>query len=227
MASFAFATRWSAGSSAAVADYNRKDHFHQQAKRDGFRSRAVYKLAEFQQRHRVLARGQKVVDLGCWPGGWLQEASRVVGPRGRVVGVDLAEIDPPFSEPNVVALVGDIEDPSICERIREELGGRCDVLLSDAAPKLTGIRERDRAAEERLLESIEILIPLIIQPDGDFLVKLLECPEAQQFQLRMRAWFGTVKTVKAKATRKGSSERYLLARGLSADVVAEPAPPIR
>jgi len=175
----------------------------------------------------VLARGQKVVDLGCWPGGWLQEASRVVGERGRVVGVDLAEIDPPLSEPNVVALVGDIEDPSICERIREKLGGRCDVLLSDAAPKLTGIRERDRAVEERLLEAIEGLIPVLIQPGGDFLVKLLECPEAQQFQQRMRAWFASVKTVKAKATRKGSSERYLLARGLSADLVTEPTSPVR
>jgi len=153
------------------------------------------------------------VDLGCWPGGWLQEASRVVGAAGRVVGVDLAAVDPPLPETNVVALVGDIEDTSICERIREELGGRCDVLLSDAAPKLTGIRERDRAIEERLLEAVEGLIPLLLRKDGDLLVKLLECPEAQQFQRRLRARFGRLKTIKASATRKGSSERYLLARG--------------
>jgi len=161
----------------------------------------------------VLRAGQRVVDLGCWPGGWLQEAARVVGRSGRVVGVDLAAIDPPLAEPNVVALVGDIEDPSICERIREELGGRCDVLLSDAAPKLTGIRERDRAAEERLLGAVEALIPLLLRADGDLLVKLLECPEAQQFQKRLGPRFAKLKTLKASATRKGSSERYLLARG--------------
>lgn len=160
----------------------------------------------------MLRPGQRVVDLGCWPGGWLQEAARVVGPRGRVVGVDLAAIDPPLAESQVVALVGDIEDPSIAARIREELGGPCDVLLSDAAPKLTGVRERDRAAEERLLEAIETLIPLLLQQDGDLLVKLLECPEAQHFQVRLRARFASLKTLKVSATRKGSSERYLLAR---------------
>jgi len=154
-----------------------------------------------------------VVDLGCWPGGWLQEAARVVGRKGRVVGVDLAEIDPPLDDANVVAFVGDIEDDAICERILEELGRRCDVLLSDAAPKLTGIRERDRAQEERLLDAIEALIPLLLRPDGDLLVKLLECPEAQQFQRRLGVCFDKAKTVKAKATRKGSTERYLLARG--------------
>jgi 23S rRNA (uridine2552-2'-O)-methyltransferase len=154
-----------------------------------------------------------VVDLGCWPGGWLQEASRVVGPRGRVVGVDLAAVEPPLENANVVALVGDIEDPAIADRIREVLDGPCEVLLSDAAPKLSGVRERDRALEERLLEAIERLIPLLLQPGGDLLVKLLECPEAQHFQQRMCGLFVSVKTVNAKATRKGSSERYLLARG--------------
>lgn len=156
-----------------------------------------------------------MVDLGCWPGGWLQEAARVVGPKGRVVGVDLAEIDPPIESANVFAFVGDIEDLGVCERIREALDGPCDVLLSDAAPKLTGVREVDRAAEERLLDAIEAMIPLLLRPDGDILVKLLECPEAQGFQQRLRVVFAKVKSVKAQATRKGSTERYLLARGYS------------
>ena len=200
-------------SSRPVARYDRKDHFHQKAKREGFRSRAVYKLAELQRGHRILAPGQRVVDLGCWPGGWLQEASRAVGAKGRVVGVDLAPIEPPLDNANVFSFVSDIEDPKVCEQIRTELGGRCDVLLSDAAPKLTGVREADRAAEERILEAVEAIIPLLLQQGGDLLVKLLECPEAQNFQRRMRACFTSAKTVKAAATRKGSSERYLLARG--------------
>jgi 23S rRNA (uridine2552-2'-O)-methyltransferase len=128
--------------------------------------------------------------------------------------VDRVAIDPPLALPQVTALVGDIEDLSICELIREKLGSdRCDVLLSDAAPKLTGVREADRAAEERILEAVEGLIPLLLRADGDLLVKLLECPEAQNFQNRMRASFRRVKTLKAEATRKGSSERYLLAQG--------------
>jgi len=167
-----------------------------------------------------------VVDLGCWPGGWLQEAARAVGPRGFVVGVDRAAIDPPLDLANVFAFVGDIEDPAVCEQIREKLGGRCDVLLSDAAPKLTGVRETDRANEERVLEAVEAMIPQLLRADGAMLVKLLECPEAQHFQTRMRAVFERVKTVKAEATRKGSSERYLLAqgyRGVGTDADA-PAP---
>ena len=200
-------------SSRPVARYDRKDHFHQRAKREGFRSRAVYKLAELQRAHRVLAPGQRVVDLGCWPGGWLQEASRAVGARGRVVGVDLAAIDPPLENANTFSFVGDIEDPNICEQLREYLGGPCDVLLSDAAPKLSGVREADRAAEERILDAVEAIIPLMLRADGNILVKLLECPEAQAFQRRMVACFANVKAVRAEATRKGSSERYLLCRG--------------
>jgi 23S rRNA (uridine2552-2'-O)-methyltransferase len=129
------------------------------------------------------------------------------------VGVDLAPIEPPLKNANVVSFVGDLEDCHLCEQIRVELGGPCDVLLSDAAPKLTGVREADRAAEERILEAVERMIPLILQADGDLLVKLLECPEAQNFQRRIRACFASAKTVRAEATRKGSSERYLLARG--------------
>ena len=200
-------------SSRPVARYRRKDHFHQRAKREGFRSRAVYKLAELQQGHRILAPGQRVVDLGCWPGGWLQETARAVGPRGRVVGVDLVALEPPLKNENVFSFIGDLEDPAICEHILNYLGSPCDVLLSDAAPKLTGVREVDRAAEERLLDAVENLIPLLLQPDGSLLVKLLECPEAQAFQRRIGQNFATAKTVRAGATRKGSTERYLLARG--------------
>ncbi len=200
-----------------MARYNRRDHFHQRAKKEGVRSRAFYKLSELDQAHKLLHRDQRVVDLGCWPGGWLQEAARAVGPGGRVVGVDLAEIDPPLEIANVVALTGDLEDDSIGERIREVLGGRCQVLLSDAAPKLTGVRERDRANEERLLEAIESLIPQLLEPGGDLLIKILDGPEAQQVDRRIRRLFAKAKTVKSSASRKGSTERYLLARDHRAD----------
>lgn len=204
---YAFARRFG---NPPVAHYHRKDSFHQRAKREGFRSRAVYKLAELQGEHRLLERGQRVVDLGCWPGGWLQEAARAVGPTGRVVGLDLAPIKPPINNENVFSIVGDIADLQIYHELRERLGGFCDVLLSDAAPKLTGIRETDRAQEERLLLAIEAALPLLLKPTGCMLIKLLECPEAQAFQRRMQARFERIKPVRVRATRKGSRERYLL-----------------
>jgi 23S rRNA (uridine2552-2'-O)-methyltransferase len=131
--------------------------------------------------------------------------------------VDLAAIDPPLDHANVVALEGDLESPDLCERILEALGGPADLLLSDAAPKLTGIREADRAREERILEAIEQLIPQLLRPGGDLLVKILEGPEAQVIDRRIRRRFDKAKTVKPKATRKGSTERYLFARHLLGD----------
>jgi len=161
----------------------------------------------------VLAKGERVVDLGCWPGGWLQEAATAVGPRGRVVGVDRAAIEPPLENENVVAFVGDLEDPEIATRILDALGGRADVVLSDAAPKLTGIRSTDRALEERLLEAVEGLVPELLRAGGSLILKLLEGPEAATIAKRLGARFESAKSVHPAATRKGSSERYLVARG--------------
>jgi 23S rRNA (uridine2552-2'-O)-methyltransferase len=197
-----------------MAQYKRKDHLHQRAKKEGLRSRAAYKLQEVQKAHKLLSKGQRVFDLGCWPGGWLEVAAGFVGSAGRVVGVDRAAVDPEIPLPQVTALIGDLEAPEIAERLREGLGAdRADVVLSDAAPKLTGIRETDRANEERLLEAIESLLPQILRVGGSLLIKILECPEAQVVDRRMRAGFERAKTLKLQSTRKGSSERYLIARG--------------
>ena len=139
-------------------------------------------------------------------------ASGAVGPKGRVVGVDLAELDPPLENENVIALIADLGSPDLYERVREVLGSRADVLLSDAAPKLTGARDADRANEERLLEAVEALIPELLRPGGDLLVKILDAPEAQLVERRMRTRFARAKTVRPAASRKGSTERYLMAR---------------
>ena len=199
-----------------MARYDRKDAYHQRAKREGYRSRAAYKLEEIQQRARLLKRGQRVVDLGCWPGGWLQVAGKIVGPQGRVVGVDLAELESPIEYENVFAMQGDFTDLPVLEGILEHLGAKANVVLSDAAPKLTGIRAADRAREEALLEGVEAALPTLLAPGGDLLVKLLECPEAHQFELRIKKAFERAKAHKTRATRKGSTERYLLARGYQA-----------
>ncbi|MAG32519.1 MAG: hypothetical protein CL908_16675 [Deltaproteobacteria bacterium] len=197
-----------------MARYQRKDHLHQRAKKEGLRSRAAYKLEEIQKQFRLLAKGQRVADLGCWPGGWLELAAGLVGPNGRVIGVDRAEVDPPIPAEQVTALVGDLEDADVAARMLEALGGeKADVVLSDAAPKLTGVRETDRANEERLLEAIEGLLPRLLAGGGSLVIKILEGPEAQVVDRRMRQAFDKAKTVKLKSTRKGSTERYLVAQG--------------
>ncbi len=154
-----------------------------------------------------------MVDLGCWPGGWLQVAGRAVGPGGRVVGVDLAPIEPGLEIANVIALVGDVSDPSISQRILAQLGGPADVVLSDAAPKLTGVRATDRAREEALLEALAARLPELLRGGGSAALKLLDCPEADRFRKRLAERFEHARVLRPQATRKGSSERYLALRG--------------
>ncbi len=193
--------------------YNRKDHFHQRAKREGYRSRAAFKLLEIQQSQRLLRPGQRVIDLGCWPGGWLQVAAAVVGPQGRVVGVDLAAIDPPLKNENVIAFCADLTQPSVSKELIDRLGGLAEVVLSDAAPKLTGIRATDQAREGALLEGVEALLGSLLCTGGTLLLKILEGPDAVLVDRRLRGEFETAKSIKPSASRRGSSERYLLGRG--------------
>lgn len=196
-----------------MAHYERKDSFHRRAKREGFRSRAAYKLAEIDERHRLLRRGARVVDLGSWPGGWLQVAAEAVGPQGRVVGVDLTALEP-LGEPQVVVIQADLAAPDLASRVLAALGGPADTLLCDAAPKLTGIRDTDRAREEELLLAVEALVPKLLRAGGDLLVKVLESPEARAVEQRLGRRFEKAKSLRPSASRQGSSERYLLARAL-------------
>jgi 23S rRNA (uridine2552-2'-O)-methyltransferase len=129
------------------------------------------------------------VELGCWPGGWLQVAAEAVGPRGRVVGIDRSEMEPLSDNANVVALIGDLLDEAVGEQIVDLLDGSAHVLLSDAAPKLTGVRDRDRALEEELLLGVNQLMARILQPGGSLLLKVLQGPEAQEVERQIRRRF--------------------------------------
>jgi 23S rRNA (uridine2552-2'-O)-methyltransferase len=140
-------------------------------------------------------------------------AAEEVGPTGRVAGVDRVAIEPPLKLENVRALEGDIADPSVWQALLNFLGRRADVLLCDAAPKLTGVRAADRAREEVLLGAVEAALVELLRPGGLALVKLLDCPEAQAFEERVRRGFSQSRRVRPKASRRGSSEAYLLARG--------------
>jgi 23S rRNA (uridine2552-2'-O)-methyltransferase len=189
--------------------YERKDAAYRRAKREGLRSRAAFKLEELDTRFHLFSRGKRVVDLGCWPGGWLEIAARAVGPEGRVVGVDLVHTDVSKLS-NVTVLEGDVSDPSVLGRVRETLNGDADVVLSDMAPKLSGVRVAD-LERHRVLAELAIGFALaVLRPNGILVVKLFSGCEREVFD-HLRRSFARVVRVRPESTRKGSSELYAVA----------------
>lgn len=191
----------------SVVAYERKDAYYRRAKSEGFRSRAAYKLLEIDRRLKILRRGDRVVDLGSWPGGWLQVAAAAVGPGGRVVGIDLVAVDP-LPEAWVTLFCADLADENVQARIGAALGGPADVVLSDMAPKLSGIRARDEARASELVHLALGFARRHLRPGGRFLVKLFDGPESNQLLAELRKSFGKVKGIRPEATRRGSAELY-------------------
>jgi 23S rRNA (uridine2552-2'-O)-methyltransferase len=207
--------------STQLSSYQRKDAAYHTAKRVGLRSRAGVKLEDLDARFRLLAHGSRVVDLGCWPGAWLQVASRRVGLSGVVVGVDLAAIEP-LHLANVTTIVGDAGDPEVQAGVIAAAHGPIDVVLSDLSPKLTGVRVTDEAREEALVEVAIDFANRVLAPRGRLLVKLFSGVEPAMTK-RLRASFTTVTTWRPPSTRKGSSEIYAMATGRRGEANPPPA----
>lgn len=188
--------------------YRRRDPFYLRAKKEGYRSRAAYKLLDLVRRAPRVRRGARVLELGCWPGGWLQVLCREVGAEGRVVGVDIEEIEP---LPGVVFVHGDFSEPRVVERIAAALGGAADAVLSDAAPKLTGVREVDRAAQEELCLAALAVAERVLRPDGALILKGFPGPEADRFRARLRERFAAVAETRPQGKRASSKEFYWIA----------------
>jgi 23S rRNA (uridine2552-2'-O)-methyltransferase len=189
----------------------RKDTYYDRAKAEGYRSRAAYKLLEIQRRYHVVHDGDHVVDLGCAPGAWLQVAADLVGPRGRVVGVDTAKVAP--GSPTVLCLQADVLNPATCERVIAALGRRPTVVLSDMAPKLTGIRPRDEARCAELVTAAVEFALATLAPEGRLVVKVLTGIDTARLVATVRQRFLACKLTRPEATRKGSTECYLVATG--------------
>ena len=195
--------------------YNPQDSYFKKAKQEGYRSRAAYKLLELQQRYRIIKPGNKVIDLGAAPGGWLQVAAKIVGQNGRVIGVDLQSMQN-FAEGQVILLSGDIASKEIQQQITQLLGGPVNCVLSDLAPKLSGIRDADMA---RCLDLNRIALAVAIEllrPGGTLLVKSFISDDLQTFTAELKQHFSTVQRTKPDATRQGSSEFYFYAKGFTA-----------
>ena len=195
--------------------YNPRDRYYQKAKQEGYRSRAAYKLLELQQRYRLLRTGDKVVDLGAAPGGWLQVAARIVGLKGKVIGVDLQQMQP-FPERNVALLHGDASASEIQAKMKELLGGPADAVISDMAPKLSGIRDADMARAMELNGLALSVAVQLLRPGGSLLIKSFMSNDLHQFTAELKQQFSEVQRTKPEATRQGSSEFYFLAKGFLA-----------
>ena len=194
--------------------YERKDAHFRRAKAQGLRARSAFKLAELDDRYRLLRRGHRVVDLGAWPGGWVQVAAERIGPTGRIVAVDLVRLDPlPFA--HVVLVTGDVRDPAVVLSLQDAMGGLADVVLSDLAPKLTGVRSTDEARCAEIVETILGALPRLLRPGGATLVKLFMGPQYQEVLAQFRSAFLEVKTTRPEASRRASAELYVIAKGFA------------
>lgn len=192
-----------------LAEHN-ADHYVQEARRLGYRSRAVFKLQELNERDRLVRPGMAVVDLGAAPGGWSQMARPLVGPKGRVIATDILDIEP---IPGVDFLCGDFREESVMKGVEALIGEQAvDLVLSDMAPNITGIDTADQAASIYLCELALEFARVHLRPQGAFVVKVFQGEGFDAYLKQVRGVFSSVAIRKPKASRPRSSEVYLVAK---------------
>ena len=185
------------------------DPFFQRAKAEGYRARSAYKLLQIQEKFRILRKGQSVLDLGAAPGSWSQVAAKTVGRSGQVLAVDLQPIDP---IPGVQTIQGDITSPEVQAQMLEATGGQVDVVLSDAAPNTSGIRDRDHALSIELVYAALDVAQRALKPGGHFVAKVFEGEDLPQLIVDLRQSFATVKPFYPEATRREGYEVFLVCK---------------
>jgi 23S rRNA (uridine2552-2'-O)-methyltransferase len=189
------------------------DPYVARAKRDGYRSRAAYKLLEIDEKYHLLKPGQRVVDLGAAPGGWSQIAAAKVGStqgRGRVVGIDLLPIDP---LPGVEFIQLDFLDEDAPRTLMDLLGGPADIVMSDMAANTTGHKKTDHLRIVGLAEAAIVFAREVLTPGGAFVAKVFQGGTENQLLADLKRDFSVVRHVKPGASRADSSELYVLATG--------------
>ena len=204
-------TRKRTPASARWLERQLNDPYVAQARREGYRSRAAYKLIEIDLKHKLMKPGQRIIDLGAAPGGWSQVAAARVGEgRGGVIAIDLLGMDP---IEGVEFRQMDFHDPEAPRQLREWLGGPADGVLSDMAANATGHRKTDQLRIIGLVELAADFASEVLGPGGFFLAKVLQGGAEGELLARLKREFATVRHVKPKASRADSAELYLLATG--------------
>jgi 23S rRNA (uridine2552-2'-O)-methyltransferase len=189
----------------------KREHFYNKAKNQGYRARSAYKLKQIQKKFHIIKKGDKVVDLGAAPGGWSQVAKEIVGEEGLVVGIDLSFIKP---LEDVVFLKGDMTEKDSLDRVVEIVGdSKVDVVLSDMSPDITGNYSMDQARSVYLCEKALDASKIILKDGGFFVCKIFEGEDLKSFVKKVKNCFSVVRRFNPPASRKSSSEVYIVAKG--------------
>ena len=200
-------------SSGSWRERQEKDPYVQRARREGWRSRAVFKLEEIDARERLLKPGMVCVDLGSAPGGWSQYVTATLRGRARIVAVDLLAMD---ALPDVEFIQGDFQDDAVFEQLLESAGsGGVDLVMSDMAPNISGTRAVDQPRSMYLVELALDMARRVLKPGGSFVCKVFQGEGFDDFVREARNSFARVRVMKPKASRAGSREVYLVARNFS------------
>jgi 23S rRNA (uridine2552-2'-O)-methyltransferase len=195
-----------------MARFVLKDTYYKKAKKDGFRARSAFKLEEIQQKYTLIKKGDVILDLGAAPGSWLQMESALTGPTGKVVGIDILPISP-LAPSNIVLKRQDIRQTDIQALLAEIGSSFFDVITSDIAPNLSGIRDVDNANILNIYESVVRVVSMGLKKGGSFLIKLFMSSELDEMISQVKPYFTKVTTFKPKASRDVSAEVYLVCTG--------------
>lgn len=198
-----------------MGNFKVKDHYFNKAKQENYVARSIYKLEEIDQKYKVLKRGDLVVDFGYYPGSWIQYTSKVIGDDGRVVGIDIQEVNKKLTGmPNVRIYQKDIFN--ITDLAQLEVDGQFDVVLSDMAPSTTGIKSVDQARSLNLVESVFGLLPKFLRPGGNFVIKVFDSQDAQNYLKEQKNRFSEYQYLKPKSTRSVSKEFFVIGKQFKA-----------
>lgn len=189
----------------------KRDLYRRLAKEQGYPSRAAFKLIEANKKYKFISKGDRVIDFGAAPGGWMQVASELVGPSGRVVGIDLDRVR--VREKNSEFLALDVNDPKVPEKLLGALGRPADVVLSDLAPTVSGVWELDQARQVDLTLRVLDVSLTVLRTGGSGFCKLFEGERSPEVRDAFRRNFQTVRAFKPAASRSASSELYYYCAG--------------
>lgn len=189
--------------------YNPKDYYFQKAKKENYAARSVFKLEEIEQRFRIFKPGMKVLDLGAAPGSWAQYASKKVGPKGQVLGIDLQPIK--ITLPNALFVTADMKSLDLPQKMTElGISPPFDMVLSDMAPKTTGIKITDQVRSLELCELALETAQRYLKPHGHFVCKLFHSDDFDEFRAKLKTLFKEIQILRPKSTRKESKEVFLI-----------------
>lgn len=189
-----------------------KDHYYEKAKKENFYARSIYKLEEIDQKFKVIEKGNSILDLGYFPGSWIQYTSPKVGEEGSVVGVDIKEVNKKLLNiKNITLFCKDAF--SITDITELGVEDMFDVVLSDMAPNTTGIKSVDQDRSLNLIETVFYLLPTFLKKDGNMVIKVFDSQKAQQYLKGQKKLFTKLEFLKPKSTRSVSKEFFVIGKG--------------